>query len=157
MRAIGHILETFFVSVVYNRSSEGTCLEILGSAVHVEVAEYVAAVLSTTFERLWKEAKKTSHLEGITAKNSFFLGIAAGYCQKVQSLKKEHNPTEERALLVIEKQLLLAREMVYPRLLHSKRRAKYCPDASRLGEKMGREMQIQSALSSNRANQITIQ
>lgn len=44
MTAIAKILETFFVHVVFHKSTKGTCLEILGLETHVKIAEYVANI-----------------------------------------------------------------------------------------------------------------
>ena len=49
MRAIANILQTFFVHVVFRRAEEVTCLEVLGSAVNVEIAEYVASFLKKSW------------------------------------------------------------------------------------------------------------
>lgn len=151
MRAIAQILETFFVSIVYNRSTDATYLEILGEEAHVEVAEYIAIFLTSELERLWMEAKKKARLQGLREKNSFFMGIAMGYLKKVHSLKREADPAETKALLVIEKQLIFAREMAYQRLSSSTRGGKYSKNAASIGEKMGREMTIHSAVTSTKS------
>lgn len=146
MRAIGKILETFFVSTVYNRSASFTYLEILGTSTNVEIAEYVASFLQAELEYLWIRAQKQAFLKGTVAKNSFFLGIAKGYSNKIQALKQEYSSEVTKALLVIEKQLALAREMAYPRLFHVKRGGNYCPTSSALGEKMGKSLSINPAI-----------
>lgn len=146
MRTVARILETFFVSVVYHRGGDFIYLEILGSAVNIEIAEYVAAFLDTELEKLWRDAQKTAALKGMIAKNSFFLGIAKGYCNKIQALKREYDQDVARALLVIEKKLIDAKEMVYPRLSSSKSSQNYCRESSLLGEQMGRALNINPAL-----------
>ena len=78
MDAIAAILATFFVSIVYNRGKEFIYLEILGSPVNAEIAEYVANVLQGELDRLWKDTP----LQGAVARNSFFRGLAKGYCQR---------------------------------------------------------------------------
>lgn len=88
MTAVARILETFFVSVVFNRGVEFTCLEIIGDLVNVEIAEYVASVLEREFDKLWLQAQRETSLKGLVAKNSFFHGIAKGYCYKIQAFKK---------------------------------------------------------------------
>ncbi len=50
MRSIAHILETFFVSTVYSRAGDFIYLEILGNAVNVEIAEYVASILQDEWD-----------------------------------------------------------------------------------------------------------
>lgn len=147
VRSIGKILETFFVSIVYNRAGEYTYLEILGEPVNVEIAEYVAVVLDAELDRLWDETRVEAKLKGAVAKNSFFLGLAKGYCDKIQALKREYNSDTAKALLVIEKQMTLAKEMAYPRLSSVKTSGGYCPNSSAIGEKLGRLLNINPAIS----------
>lgn len=146
MSCIALILETFFVSIVYNRGGEFICLEILGNSTNVEIAEYVATVLDTDLENLWDQARRQTDLKGSIAKNSFLMGIAKGYCNKIHALKRDYNPEVAKGLMVIEKQLVDAREMVYKRLSTSRSSAHYCPESSALGEKMGRKLNINPAL-----------
>lgn len=150
MRSIGKILETFFVSIVFSRGKEFTYLEILGDAVNVEIAEYVASVLDRELENLWNQAKSLAHLKGAIAKNSFFLGLAKGYCNKIQALKREYNREVTSALMVIEQKLLDARSMAYHHLSSTKRHGSHCRQSSSLGEQMGRLLNINPAL--NRAS-----
>lgn len=146
MRSIGHILGTFFVSTVYNRGENFTYLEILGNAVNVEIAEHVAAILDTELDKLWKNAQQHSKLKGAIAKNSFFLGIAKGYCNKIQALKRDYSKDIKNALLVIEKKLVDAQAMAYNHLATSKSNAHYCMESSALGEQVGRQLSINPAL-----------
>ncbi len=146
MRCIAKILETFFVNIVYTRAAEFTYLEILGNAVNIEIAEYVSSVLQLELDKLWNQAQRYANLKGMVAKNSFFLGIAKGYCNKIQALKREYNNEVTHALMVIEKKLIDAKEMVYPRLTSSKSSAKYCQQSSALGELMGRQLNINPAI-----------
>jgi len=147
MRAIAKILETFFVNIVYMRAGDFTYLEILGSAVNVEIAEYVAGVLNLELDNLWNQAQRSANLKGAIAKNSFFLGLAKGYCNKIQALKREYNSDVTNALMVIEKQLVDAKAMAYKHLSSSKSRGGYCGESSALGEKMGRQLNIKTAIS----------
>ncbi len=146
MRSIARILETFFVNTVYHRGKDAIYLEILGSRVNVEIAEYVAAVLQEELEKLWNTAQKHSQLKGMVAKNSFFQGIAKGYCNKVQALKREYRSEVSSALMVIEKKLMDAKEMAYPRLSTSRSSGGCCRESSLLGEKMGRQLSINPAI-----------
>lgn len=142
MRSIAIILETFFVNIVFSRAGEFTYLEVLGNAVNIEIVEHVALVLQRELDKLWHQAKRQANLKGMIAKNSFFLGLAKGYCNKIQSLKREYNPEVSNALMVIEKKLIDAKAMVYQRLTSAKRSGSYCPDSSALGEIMGRQLNI---------------
>jgi Protein of unknown function (DUF2786)/SprT-like family len=146
MRAIAVILRTFFVNIVYGRSEEGIHLEILGNAVNIEIAEYVSEVLDFELDSLWNQVQQTVGLRGVTAKNSFFLGLAHGYCNKVQSLKREFNNDVTNALMVIEKKLIDAKNMVYKNLSSSKSSGNYCPESGSLGEEMGRKLNINPSI-----------
>jgi hypothetical protein len=144
--AIGKILATFFVSVVYNRGGEYTHLEVVGDSVNVAIAEYVAGVLDHELDVMWGRAQLSSKLRGTVAKNSFFTGLAKGYCDKVQALKRNATNDETHALMVIEKKLVDATAMVYPRLSSSRVSAQHCHDASMLGEHMGKHLSINPAV-----------
>lgn len=146
MSAIAKILETFFVNVIYNRADGYTYLEILGSEVNVEIAEYVAGFLQEELDKLWNQVQRGTTLRGEVAKNSFYMGLAKGYCDKIQALEKRYAPETSHALMVIEKQLVDAKAMVYPRLSSVRRSGGYCQDSSALGERMGRQLTINPAL-----------
>lgn len=149
MNAIARILETFFVSTVYCRGGEFIYLEILGTAVNVEIAEYVAGVLDGEFDNLWNLAKQTAHLRGIIAKNSFFTGLARGYCNKIQALKREYPSDVTNALMVIEKKLSDVLKIAYPHLRRGTSQAHHCRKSSALGEKMGKQLNINPAVQSS--------
>jgi len=146
MRSIAKILETFFVNIVFSKGAEFTYLEVLGNAVNVEIAEYVATVLHSELDNLWSNAQQNTKLKGTVAKNSFFLGLAVGYCDKIHALKREYNPETSKALLVIENKLVDAKEMVYPRLSSTRSSGRLCRESSALGEQMGRQLTINPAL-----------
>jgi Protein of unknown function (DUF2786)/SprT-like family len=153
MRSIAMILKTFFVNAIYSRGGGFTYLEISGSSVNVEIAEYVANILHHEFEKLWICAKRQhTNLKGTIAKNSFFLGIAQGYCDKINFLKKEHNSDTANALIIIEKKLENASSMVYSRLTANRSSGSYCSDSSKLGEQAGRDLNINQAINSSPKN-----
>lgn len=156
MRSIAKILETFFVNVVYSRFGGFIYLEILGSEVNIEIAEYVASFLQDELERLWKQAQAYAKLSGKIAKNSFFMGLAKGYCNKIQALKREYTSETANALMVIEKKLIDAKAMVYQRLSSSKRSSGYCLESSSLGEIMGRKLNINPAINSTSQSMLLI-
>jgi hypothetical protein len=146
MRAIARILETFFVSTVYSRGEGCIYLEILGSPINVEIAEYVALVLELEMEKLWKQAQHQANLKGTIAKNSFFVGLAIGYCNKIKALKQDYTAGEMRALMVIEKQLVDAQAFVYQRLSKHKSAGNFCGKSSAVGQRMGHQLNINPAL-----------
>lgn len=156
MRCIASILETFFVNVVFHRGTEFTYLEILGNAINIEIAEYVAGVLESELDNLWNQAKKLSGLKGMIAKNSFFRGLAIGYCNKIKMLKRDYSTETSKAVMIIEKQLLDAKEIAYSRLSNKKSSASHCGTSSALGEKMGKQLNINPAINREKATNALI-
>lgn len=156
MRAIALILETFFVNTVFSRGGGFIFLEIVGSSLDVEIAEYVADFLNQELDRQWDNVKKTTLLKGTVAKNSFYLGIARGYCNKIASLKRSSHPEARNALMIIEKQLALAKEMVYPRLTISRSYGKNCSRSSALGESVGRNLNIHPGLDASKKSPLLL-
>jgi hypothetical protein len=149
MRSIAQILGTFFVNTVYSRGGDFIYLEILGNAVNIEIAEYVAIILDGELDKLWDQAQMHCNLKGTVAKNSFFLGLAKGYCQKIQSLKRGYNNDITQALMVIEKKLIDAKTMVYQRLSSKTSSGNTCRKSLALGEQMGQKLNINPALKSS--------
>ena len=59
---------------------------------NIEIADYVAGFLIEELENRWDHAKKQHvGLKGMVAKNSFLLGIAKGYCNKINALKRDYH------------------------------------------------------------------
>lgn len=146
MVTVAKILEAFFVSVVFSRGPEGTYLEILGSKVNLQIAEYVADVLNQKLDDLWDQIKQEHKLKGLTAKNSFFLGIAKGYCNKIHALKTSYQNDVTQALVIIEKQLEKAKALAYGRLSYTTSRSGFSATASTLGEQAGKALNINPAV-----------
>lgn len=147
MYAIGKILQTFFVNIVYNSIKGSVFLEIVGNSVNIEIADYVANFLDKELESQWNQLKKQhKQLKGMVAKNSFFSGVAIGYCLKIDALKKEYTKDTTNALLVIEKKLVEACAMVYSRLGLIRSHRLYCHESSLLGERVGKELNINPGL-----------
>lgn len=148
MRSIAKILETFFVNTVYNRKNGCIYLEVIGNSTNVEIAEYVANTLQHQLDVLWNQAKKHQpDLKGTIAKNSFFIGVAQGYCNKINFLKRQYDRNTSNALILIEKKLQNAEAIVYQRLTKGKSHARYCSKSSWLGEQAGKELNINPAVS----------
>jgi hypothetical protein len=150
---ISRILQTFFVSPVFCRGDTYTYLEILGTAVNIQIAEYVAHFLEEKVDELWGQARKLyPHLKGITARNSFMHGIAEGYCRKVEALKREYSSIESNAVLVIENQLQEFSDIAYGRLRTTKSSARHCQASSEAGRQFGENLRINPALEKTSQN-----
>lgn len=156
MRAIGSIMQTFFVVVVYSRARQGVYLELLGNKESVQIAEYVAIALSHKLEQLWIEARLTLTVGGATAKNSFFYGIARGYLDKIAEQKALYNEKESTALVCVEKQLEQMRKKVYPKVSCAQSRGGFCAESAGLGHKIGKELRIPTAVSHSATSSETL-
>jgi len=153
LRSISQILKTFFVSTVYNKFPGFLYLEVIGSATNVEIAEYIAVLLQQKLDDLWNQAKKRSPtLKGAVAKNSFFLGVAFGYCNKIDFLKRDYDNNTSNALILIEKKLEDAKKMIYERLTYGTSRGNYCSKSSLLGEQAGKSLSLNPAINSHTKN-----
>jgi hypothetical protein len=148
MRAIARILETFFVSSIFKKKEGGICLEIVGSRVNVEIAEYVAAFLEEELENLWiRTQKEHKQLKGQTAKNSFLLGVARGYIEKVEALNQSYEKATGRALIQLHNKLSDACSLVYNNRLQVKTRStNFCKNSSELGQSAGKALTIRSGI-----------
>lgn len=141
--AIARILGTFFVNIVYSKAKEFTYIEVLGTVVNVEIAEYVATFLDGELDRLWELTRATSpHLSGLVARNSFFTGLARGYCQKVGDLQKTHT----KALVAINEKLNEAKSMVYNGLRLKSSYRGHCSESATKGQQAGCKLTISPAV-----------
>lgn len=147
MHAIAAIVGTFFVSIIYKRAEDGVYFEIVGNAVNVEIAEYVVAVLQHELEALWEKARLTACLKGTVAKNSFFRGLAKGYCDKIEALQKGYTHDVSKALMVMENKLTEAKSLLYPHLSSTRSSASHCHESSFVGEQMGKKLTIHPSIS----------
>jgi hypothetical protein len=157
MRSIAQILETFFVTCVYHRGGDFIYLEVLGTAVNLEIAEYVAQFLNNELDQLWHHAQDKYALKGMVAKNSFFLGIAKGYCDKIHALKRDYSSETKRALMVIENALADAKDIAYERLIFSKSSGQYCGASSSLGEMMGKQLTINPSINKSSTRSLSLE
>ena len=137
LHAISEILRTFGVQPIFNSKS----LEIFGSRTCVDIAEYVAHFLNHELEHLYKAQ---THLRGLAAKNSFFRGIAEGYCDKIATLQSKH----ERALYKIDYALQKALPLAYPNLRTKRSRVTDHKEGRRAGNKTGKSLNIRQPLPS---------
>jgi hypothetical protein len=153
LRAIAKIVETFFVNTIFKSGSGVLALEIIGSKENVEIGEYVAIFLNSELEHLWNNTKKQNHcLSGLRDKNSFFLGVAKGYCKKVGAFKKSLNPSTSHGLITLERSLVNFTRQIYPKLHMLKTEHKFSKQATFLGESAGQNLVIKPAISDNNSS-----
>ncbi len=146
MVAIYEIIRHFIVRPVFSFGKNSCSLEVSGSLTNVKLARYVGEFLSHELDFLWECTKKDHELRGLRAKNSFFLGIARGFEEKMQGAKAEFSSADQKSLIVVEKKLTLATDMIYRRLSHSRSDHHLDPRANLLGVEKGKSLTIRQGL-----------
>lgn len=145
LSSVYDILKHFLVKPVLLSGKGLTFIEVSGSKENIELADYIASFLDTELERLWNKAKMTG-LKGQKAKNSFFMGMARGYDEKMQNLKSEMPSAEQNALLIIEKKMDIDVQKIYRRLASASSSAQMNADAFQSGKQSGKNLTINQAL-----------
>lgn len=102
MVAIYDILTHFLVRPMLYFGNKEVRLEVAGPREQLELADYIAQFLQHEFERLWQLEE---NLKGLRAKNSFYLGIARGFSEKLQTSRCDFTEPESRALVKLESDL----------------------------------------------------
>lgn len=140
--AIYEILTHFLVRPVISHGHKQCSLEICGPKTNVILARYVAEFLDKQLEYLWNETKKESSLQGLRAKNSFMLGVAAGFHEKMKKSEETLEPTNKKALTVVKKQLEINLNIVYKRLGSIRSEHRMDHNARNAGLEKGRKLSI---------------
>lgn len=148
MSAICDILTHFLVKPVLSLGKEKSCIEITGTKTNVKLAAYISEFLNNEFDYLWEQAKKEYGFSGLRAKNSFFIGIAHGFGQKMKASKMEMDVNDRKALVIVEKNLDQKISQIYGRL--SSTRSGHTPDirANAIGVMTGRNLSIRQGVES---------
>lgn len=142
LTAIYEILRHFIVRPVISMGKGTVCLEVTGTKTNVTLAKYVAEFLDRELDQQWTLAKKEYGLSGVRAKNSFFLGMAKGFDEKMKGVKKEFSEADQQALVKVEKNLDESIRLIYRRLgsVSSGRQTDH--EASEAGKEKGRNLSI---------------
>lgn len=147
IQAIYEILSEFFVQPVFNKGKGVVYLEVMGSKVNVELADYVVKFLFNEFSSLYKKAQKENpELKGATSKNSFYRGLAKGFVFKLRT--ERIKSTDEKSLVLLGKSLEKGVRTVYQRLSSTSCSThKNDKNASVLGVKAGRNLSLRPGVS----------
>jgi predicted SprT family Zn-dependent metalloprotease len=116
MVAIYEILKHFIVRPVFSYGVKTCCLEVSGTLTNVKLAIYISEFLDRELDFLWEEARKEYGLNGLRAKNSFFIGVSLGFEAKMKKSKAEFSQEDQAALVVVEKKLDHDLKTIYRRL-----------------------------------------
>jgi hypothetical protein len=142
LQAIYEIIKTFLVYPVFNYGKNYVYLEVTGTKSNVELAQYIAEVLDQSLEKLWDQTE----LKGLKAKNSFFTGVAYGYKEKQNTLKKEQSDVEQKALVQIESNLSKEVRFYFKRLSQLGSEREVDKKAHAEGIKAGKKLSIHQGL-----------
>ncbi len=148
MSAIYEILRHFIVRPVFSMGHKTCCLEITGTLTNVKLARYVAEFLDRELQSLWIAARAEHGLKGTRAKNSFFMGVAQGFDQKMQASKRAYSPEDRRSLMNVERQLDLDIRKVYGRLIRTSSSHRTDAHANSLGVEKGKTLSIHQGVES---------
>lgn len=143
------VLQFFHVQPVLNRNGDGVKLDVVGSRLNVEVADYIAKFLSSEFEILWKKAQKEMGFKGLKKKNSYLYGLANGLKLKLKSERQilKESP-KGKDLIVLEGQLQERVKMAFPRLSRQQgSQANLDHHAHQKGRQDGSSIQIRPGVS----------
>lgn len=151
MTAIYDILKHFMVRPILSYGKKQVALEVTGSKMNIELADYVASFLDQELERLWKAQQKKHNLKGLRAKNSFFMGIAKGYDLKMQSAHREYNDSEQKALIVLSRQLDHQVKKIYRRLSSTSSQSSMCGESFSLGHEAGKNLTVNQGIKNKKS------
>ena len=142
LAAIYEILRHFIVRPVISMGRGTVCLEVTGTKTNVTLARYVAEFLDRELDHQWEAARKEYGLSGLRAKNSFYLGMARGFDEKMKGVKSKFSEQDRNALVKVEENLEDKIRVIYRRLgtVQSGRETDY--EAREAGKAKGRNLSI---------------
>ncbi len=150
--AIYDILRHFVVKPVLSFGKNTCSLEVSGTLTNVKLARYVAEFLNRELDHMWEEARKEFKLQGLRAKNSFFLGVAKGFDEKMKKSKMEFTTDEQKALVIVEKKLDEHVHLIYRRLSSTSSGHRQDAAAANAGMQKGQSLTIRQGIEGKAKN-----
>lgn len=144
--SIYEMLRHFIVKTVISYGKQSCCLEVSGSLTNVKLAVYIANFLDKEFDHLWEKARREHGLQGLRAKNSFFLGIAKGFEHKMKESKAQFTTEEQRALIIVEEDLTEKTKVIYRRLGFTRTANNIDDHAGSIGIQSGKNLSIRQGV-----------
>lgn len=146
LTAIYSILKHFIVRPVISQGQNACCLEVSGTLTNVKLAGYIAEFLDRELDYLWTEARREKNLSGLQAKNSFYLGVANGFNEKMLASKKSFSDEDKKSLVVVEQKLEIDTNIIYQRLGQAKSSHRTNQEALSAGHSKGLGLTIRNAV-----------
>lgn len=151
MVAIYEILTHFLVKPMLFFGKSQVRLEAVGTRAQTELARYISDFLEAELPRLWLAKSRSQGLKGLRAKNSFFLGVAQGFSEKLSRGRDDWSPSDSRALVRVERELEVLTERFLGGLSKSYSGQVLDPRALESGKSEGRNLSIRPAVKSSSA------
>ncbi|RZF20861.1 MULTISPECIES: DUF2786 domain-containing protein [Halobacteriovorax] len=135
------ILKEFSVAPVFSSGRGGGYLEVIGAKENVEAAHYIYDYTTQAMNGLWLQAKKSSNLKGVRAKNTYFKSFTKSFLQELKKSQQQH--ISSRELVHLNGLTSAHRNRVYPRVSsQSSQSSSFDPKAWSLGNKAGKSFKI---------------
>ena len=146
MMAIYEILTHFLVRPLLHMGRGRALLEAGGTREQVELAAYICDYLVEEFEALWIKYSREHKLKGLREKNSFFVGIARGFAQKLTQSRTQMELSDSRALVKIEQDLKHRVDRYLGGLSRAQSGQQVNHRAQELGQAAGRSLNIRQGV-----------
>jgi hypothetical protein len=146
MMSIYEILSHFLVRPLLHMGRGRALLEAGGTREQVELASYICDYLVEEFEALWKTYAQEHGLKGLREKNSFYIGIARGFNEKLTQSRAKMEVSDSRALVKIEQDLKLKVDAFLGGLSRAQSSQSINQHAQSLGMAAGRELNIRQGV-----------
>ncbi|MFG1486801.1 SprT-like domain-containing protein [Halobacteriovorax sp. RZ-2] len=135
------ILKEYAVSPVFSSGRGGGYLEIIGAKENVEAAHFIYDYTANAIEGLWKQAKKTSNLKGVRARNSYYKSFTKSFLNELKGHQSKQ--ISSRELIHIKGLAEAHRNRVYPRVSSQTSQAtSFDANAWNLGAKAGKQFKM---------------
>lgn len=140
--AIQDILSEFLVYPIRTKAG----LEVTGTRENVENAEYIATYLNRELASIWKRARaENRHLK----QKSFMIALASSYRHKLRASRQQLSTVDQRALVVMNRELEWAVDGVYGgSLVTSTSRYRSCQESASHGARAGADLSIRRGMNS---------
>jgi hypothetical protein len=152
-RAIGDMLSVYLVETIFSTGRGYFALEVIGEQCNIMLAVHAAQFLNLHMEQLLQQERRLhSSMNGIQARNSFFQGVAQGFCQrhkKTQTDISMQHPEYQQALILIGNELKQHFQRAYPKTRLTRYYAGTDHNALNRGSQAGRNLNIKSAVTNN--------
>jgi hypothetical protein len=140
------IIQYFLVKPILHYGKNQVVLEACGSRENLELAQYLVDFLDLELERLYKSEKELGNLHGTRDKNSFFLGVSQGFCERFKQSEKALTPVQSNEIIHIKEELNSSFKAVYHSVGTTQARMRTNLDAKNRGQISGKNLTINAGI-----------